>query len=452
MSKFRPQRKDGEEQPHIKAGLFKIRIPFIHWKWAWPEGIQGFLLVAVALAAVPFIMEGVGASREVAVLMVFLFSMLYMLHPTLGDSVFPGWITAGIPLILLHLGAFEYGPDRVHALIALQMLVAFLFIFFGATGLAKKINKLVPVSVRGGILVGATIAAIMWVVSPPEGARLNIVPISGIAGMVVCVVILYSLKFAPFKNKNFFTRLISKSGMLVGLIVAMIVGVIIGELPLPAFEARLISPLPFGELFENFTIFGIGLPSLSHFTSAIFLAVALYLIAFGEIVVTVSVIKEAGEVRKDEVVDYNVNRTNVIVGIRNAILSFIAPYVPLAGPNWVGGTVSTVERYKQGKKGMNSLHDGLSSFILAMGVAALIHPLVTLLEPVLPIAMLITMILTGFACGYVALGMVKTREDQGIAVIMGVTIFAQGAATGLAVGVVLHLLVNNFKKHAGKES
>ena len=188
-------------------------------------------------------------------------------------------------------------------------------------------------------------------------------------------------------------------------------------------------------------------PSLQFFIDAAPWAILLYLIAFGEIVVTQTVIKEAGEVRKDEIVDYNVNRTNVIIGIRNAILALIAPYPPMAGPNWVGGTVSTVERYKQGKKGMNSLHDGLSSFIFAMAVAALARPLVTLLQPVFPVAMLITLILTGFACAYVAIGMLKNREDQGIAAIMSIIIFTRGAAEGLITGVVLHILVSAYKKY-----
>jgi hypothetical protein len=198
-------------------------------------------------------------------------------------------------------------------------------------------------------------------------------------------------------------------------------------------------------LFSNFTIFGVGFPGMGHFISAAPLAILLYLIAFGEIVVTKTVIDEAAEIRKDEIVDYNVNRTNVIIGLRNTILAIIAPYPPLAGPNWVGGTVSTVERYKQGKKAMNSLHDGISSFILAMGVAALARPLVTLLEPVFPIAMIITMLLTGFACGYVAMNMLKTNLDRGIAAIMGVTIFAQGAAVGLITGAALHILINPKK-------
>jgi len=441
MMKFRPERKYGEEQPHIPMGIFKIRIPFYHWKWSWPEAIQGFVLVAVALAAVPFIMDGIGASFEVAVLMVFIFSMLYMLHPTFGDCVFPGWITAGIPLVLAHLSAFELGPDRVHALIALQMLVSVFFLFLGATGLAKKIVSYVPASIRGGILMGACIAAVYSIVNSHTSHLIGR-EVSGILGIIVCMVALYSLTFARNKNRNILLSLIGKSGMLAGMIVAMIVGIALGELPMPQIEWG-ISPLPFEELIADYTVFGIGLPSTYHFISAIPLAILLYLIAFGEIVVSESVIREASDLREDEIVEYNVNRANVIIGARNAILSLIAPYPPMAGPSWVGGTVSTVERYKQGKDDMNSLHDGIASFILAMGVASLALPLVTLLRPVFPIGMIITMLVTGFACGYVAMSMLKTREDQGIAIVMGIVIFAQGAAVGLITGFILHVLINS---------
>jgi len=441
MTKLRPERKHGEEQPHIPVGLFKIRIPFYHWKWSWPEAIQGFVLVAVALAAVSFIMDGIGTSFEVAVLMVFISCMLYMLHPTFGDCVFPGWITAGIPLVLAYLTAFELGSDRIHALIALQMLVSVFFLFLGATGLAKKIVSYVPASIRGGILMGACIAAIYNVVNTSTSHLIGR-EVSGIIGIIVCMIALYSLKFARFKRKNAFFNLIGKSGMLAGMLVAMIVGIALGELPMPQIEWG-ISPLPFCELIANYTIFGIGLPSTYHFISAVPLAILLYLIAFGEIVVSESVIREAADLRKDEIVEYNVNRANVIIGVRNTILSLIAPFLPMAGPSWVGGTVSTVERYKQGKDDMNSLHDGISSFVLAMGVASLALPLVTLLRPVFPIGMIITMLVTGFACGYVAMSMLRTREDQGIAIVMGIIIFAQGAAVGLIAGFVLHVLINS---------
>lgn len=440
MSTFRRKREYGEEQPYIPAGIFKIRLPFFHWKWSWPEGIQSFILVAVALAAVPFIQTALDTSFEVAVLMVLIANGIYMLHPTFGDPVFPGWITAGIPLVLAHLSAYESGPERVHALIALQMLVALLFIVLGATGLAKKIVTSIPISMRGGVLLGAAFAAIFGIIGP-ESIHFQGREISGSIGIVTCLIVLYSLWFTKLQNRSTLLRLISKIGMLASMIIAMVIGLAVGELPMPVIEWG-ITPLPFRELITNYTIFGLGFPRFGFFLAAAPLAFLLYLIAFGEVVVSETIMKDADASREDEKVDYSVNRANIIIGARNAILSFVAPFPPLAGPIWVGGTVSTVERFKHGRASMDSIYDGMSTFILGIAAAILVLPLITLLAPAFPIGMIITMTLTGFACSYVAMNMLKTREDQGIAVIMGVTIFARGAAFGLITGLILHLAIN----------
>ena len=444
MRKFRPVRNHGEEQPYISVGILKIRIPLYHWKWSWPEGLQSFILVAVALAAVPFIQVALDTSFEIAALMILIANAIYLLHPTFGDPIFPGWITAGIPLVLAHLFNFASGPDRVHALIALQMLVGLLFIVLGATGLAKKIVTSVPISMRGGVLLGAGFAAVFGIVGT-DSVHFSGREISGIIGIVICLIALYSLWFAPLQKKSGLLRMIGKMGLLVSMIVAMIVGVAIGELPRPEIEWG-ITPLLFSELFANYTIFGIGFPNFGHFVSAAPLAFLLYLIAFGEVVVSETIMKDAGESRKDEKIDYSINRANVLIGVRNAILSVVAPFPPLAGPIWVGGTVATAERYKQGRGAMDSIYDGMGTFILGIFPPILVLPLITLLAPVFPIGMIITMMLTGFACGYVAMNMLKTREDQGIAIIMGVTIFARGAAVGLITGLILHLAINAVMK------
>ena len=46
-------REYGTEQPYIPLGIFKLRLPFIHYKWEWPVAIQGAILVAVALGSIP---------------------------------------------------------------------------------------------------------------------------------------------------------------------------------------------------------------------------------------------------------------------------------------------------------------------------------------------------------------------------------------------------------------
>lgn len=97
--------------------------------------------------------------------MVIINGFLYMLHSLLGGPVVPGWITPAIPLIMAFMTRYEIGPERTHALIALQMLVTVVFLVFGSTGLAIRLVKIVPNSIKAGVILGAGISAIMNVVN-----------------------------------------------------------------------------------------------------------------------------------------------------------------------------------------------------------------------------------------------------------------------------------------------
>ncbi|MCQ4808294.1 hypothetical protein NE626_16155, partial [Intestinimonas massiliensis] len=69
----------------------------------------------------------------------------------------------------------------------------------------------------------------------------------------------------------------------------------------------------------------------------------------------------------DEVIAYDGNRSNIICGIRNLILSLIAPYgAVLSGPLWGAAHVSILERYKHGRKDMDSIFGGLFSLNTAL--------------------------------------------------------------------------------------
>ncbi len=80
-------RKNGGEQPYIPAGIFKVRFPFIHYKWEWSE------MCATCLGAIPILTEVLGVSFELAWSMVIINGLLYSVHALLGDPVVPGWIT-----------------------------------------------------------------------------------------------------------------------------------------------------------------------------------------------------------------------------------------------------------------------------------------------------------------------------------------------------------------------
>lgn len=73
--------------------------------------------------------------------MMILNGILYILHPTFGDPLFPGWITPAIPLVLGYAAGFQPGIDRIHSIIALQLSMAIIFTLMGVTGWAKKNSR-----------------------------------------------------------------------------------------------------------------------------------------------------------------------------------------------------------------------------------------------------------------------------------------------------------------------
>lgn len=440
------KREHGKEHPYINLGVFKLRLPFVHTKWEWPEAIQGLILVAVAMGAIPLVQEVLGCSFEVALTMMVLNGVLYVLHPFFGDPVFPGWITPAIPLVMGYTAGFAQGIDRIHAIIALQLSMAIIFTFMGVTGLAKKLVGRVPVSLRAGIILGAGIAAVTSVIKP--GGRMEGKEVTILLGTVICYLILFSHRFAVTKNKSKFLQALAKYGMVPGFVVAAIIGPIFKEIPFPTIEWGF-TPLKFGEVISGYTVFGApGFPPVEYFIKAIPLVIAAYIIAFGDFVLAEVVTKDAEATRGDEHIDFNPNRSNIISGIRNLIMGLFAPYAPLNGPLWAGGTIAVAERYKHGRKDMDSVFGGLSSYTAAMALAAFFTPIVTLVKPVLPAGLALTLIVQGFACAYIALDMVKSKEERGVAGIMAIFLAFRGSAWGLAVGIILHLLIGVNKSQS----
>ena len=440
------KRTNGKEQPYIPLGIFKLRIPFMHYKWAWPEALQGMILVAVALGAIPLLQETLGIPFELAITIVALNGLLYVLHPSFGDPVFPGWITPAVPLVLGYASGFAEGVDRIHSIIALQITMGIIFIVMGGSGFAKKLISVVPLSLRSGIILGAGIAAVVGVIKP--GGRMQGQEVTIILGTIICYVILFSYKFGIAKQKMSLLKSLSKYGMLPGMIIAAIVGPMVGEIPIPKLELGIID-FRIVEVIKGYTIFGSPkFPPVMYFIKALPLAIAAYIIAFGDFVVSEVVAKDSNNVRSDEYIDFNPNRSNMIAGIRNLVMGLFAPFAPLCGPLWAGGTIATYERYKSGRNDMDSIYDGMGSYIIAMSLAAFFLPIISLVKPVLPAALSLTLIVQGFACVYIAMEMLNTKEERGIAGIMAIFLAFRGATWGLAAGVVLYLIIGCKKEES----
>ncbi len=131
------ERRADHETVYWPLGPFKVRLPFIHYRFEWPDYCQGLLMCAVDLAAIPLMTELLGMPFEVALAVVLLNGFLYLTHHLLGDPVVPGWITPAIPLVMAWCQTFPEGTERIHALIAFQMTLGIFSIALGASGSSR---------------------------------------------------------------------------------------------------------------------------------------------------------------------------------------------------------------------------------------------------------------------------------------------------------------------------
>ena len=350
-------RKDGEEQPGIKMGIFTLRLPLIHFPIEFPELLQALFMFVTGLAATAFLQDMFGMPFAIALTIVLFHEITYCLHQLLGDPIISGWITPAIPLTVAYLSKYGMGMDRLEALIALQLLVGIIFLFLGTTGLAQKLTNKLPNSIKGGIIFGAAISAVIgkygFLSAESGGKGFALYPFSITAGMIVAYYLLFSKGFKIIRanpNARTFTKILATYGMVPGIIVGMFVGFITKEVPLPTIDNWGFFVPHFKTVFTTWSVFGVGLPSWDVFLAAVPMAFVAYIIAFGDLVLGETILKRANEKRPDEYIDVNTNRTNILCGIRNLIEGSLAPTVTLAGPVWAAMTVAVTERYMQGKR------------------------------------------------------------------------------------------------------
>jgi len=430
-------RKDGDEQPYWPAGPFKVRLPFVHYRWETAEMLQALIMFVVSLAMIPLLEKYLGLPYEVALAYVVICGIGFMLPALLGVPLVPGWITPGIPVVVLFLGDYQPGPEAIQALFALQLLVFLIFFLLGATRLGSVMVRLVPNSMKGGIIIGAGIAALMGEIS--SGGRLANTPISLVTGSLICLYLMFSVSFKGLTERLPLARKIVNYGMVPGMLIAIFIGIAVGEYKMPEIRWGITQPA-FDQLWD-YLPFSVGFPDAKVFLYAVPTAVIAYIIAFGDIIVGQSLMQRADELRTDEKIDYNVDRIHLVTALRNALHAFLAPYPGLAGPLWTAAAATMAERYKYGRKAMDSIYSGAGTFWITGFIALFALPLVSFFQPVLPIALSLTLVLTGYICLMVGFEQLNTNTERGIAGTMGVVLAVYGAGWGLATGAVLYVLV-----------
>jgi hypothetical protein len=456
MLKTRP---DGEVQPGIKWGPFTMRIPLIHLRFSLSDMLQGFAVAgATGLALVPYFMALLGLNFEEAVTMAMFHSMLISFSwMFFGDPYAPGWLTPAIPFVVAFITAPAYIGDHIsqfQAMTALSLNFAFILIVLGVTGLGAKIIKIVPNVFKGGIILGAAIAAFLRVTKDGDAANVfQSAPIAGTLGVIICLVFAFSKPLQAIAiNKKWLASILG-FGLLPGFVIAGSIGYFTGEFQYNIRWEILDVGASTASLWAKASPFAIGWPPIETFLASFPLALITYILFFGDVVTGNEMIEQAQTIRTDEKLELNASRAHMATGSRNIIMAIVAPFFATQGVLWTGIQVVLLKRWTQGRDKIDSIFDSLGSFY-AFGLPFLFIflPLVTLLEPLLPLALAVTLVLTAFACATLALSLVNDATERGAMVITAMAFSVFEPWLGLLVGTIVIAALCGFQVFLPKKA
>lgn len=180
------------------------------------------------------------------------------------------------------------------------------------------------------------------------------------------------------------------------------------------------------------------------YLDAIPLVIIGYIILFGDIITGQEILNDAQKQRPDEPLKVDSNRFHLSIAVRNLIGLIFNPNFPTQGALWTGVHVVVAERWKKGPNEMPSIFDGLGSYyLMAIPFLYVTLPFITLMEPLMNIALNLTLVLTGFACAYVALAIPKTNAEMASALFISLLIAFTGEYVwlGLLIGIFLSIFV-----------
>jgi len=435
----------------ISWGPFTLRIPFIHIKFRAGEFFQGMVISgATAFAAVPVAM-GLGLSFEEGVALSFVAGTLIASGPIFfGEPMAPGWITPALPIVIAAFatkGQFNgvYDPATFQFMAAMCIEFTLLVFILGSTGWGKKLIQIIPNGLKAGIILGAALAA-FYQVFITDMDKLMLQPISMAVAIILCVITTFSDPFKKLAERNILIKKVGSLGLLPGFIIAALVAYFLKEV---TFDIQWGFQVPdVVALFNKTSPLVIGFPSFAMYLEALPLVIIGYTLLFGDLITATEVLNDGQKSRPDEPLDINLDRSHLSIAVRNFLGLLVNPFFPTQGALWTGVHVVVVERWKKGPKEMPSIFDGLGSYYL-MGLPILYFtlPFITLMKPLMQMALTLTLILTGFACAYVAMAIPKKNTEMASALLIAVFITFFSAWIGLLVGILLSILVIGLDKN-----
>ena len=103
--------------------------------------------------------------------------------------------------------------------------------------------------------------------------------------------------------------------------------------------------------------------------------------------------------------------------------------------------VVITERFKGGAKAMKSIYGGVGSFRWGTNTGLLLLPVVTLVQPILGVALALTLLIQGYVSVRLGIMEARSQRDLGIAGVIGAVLAIKGAGWAFAIGVGLCLLI-----------
>jgi hypothetical protein len=399
---------------------------------------------ATAFAAVPIAM-GLGLTFEEGVALSFIAGTLIGAGPIFfGEPMAPGWVTPAVPIVIAAFaakGQFNgvYDPAVFQFMAAMCIEFTLLLFIMGITGWGKKLIEIIPNGLKAGIILGAALAA-FYQVFVTDLDKLMIQPISMGLAISLCVITTFSEPFKKLALNNKFFKVVGSLGLLPGFVLAALVAFLLNEV---TFNIEWGFRIPdVVSLFNRTSPLAIGFPSIDMYLEAIPLVVIGYTLLFGDLITGTEVLNDAQTQRPDEPLDVDLDRSHLSVAMRNFLGLLVNPFFPTQGALWTGVHVVVAERWKKGPKEMPSIFDGLGSYYL-MGIPFLYVtlPFITLMKPLMQMALTLTLILTGFACAYVAMAIPKKNSEMASALLIAVFITFFSAWVGLLMGILLSIFV-----------
>lgn len=451
-----PPREHGHEQSGLHWGPFTARIPFCHIRVEWPELLQGLLVGSVTgIACIPILTDYLGLTFNTAVAFLIVQSILIASAILLfGEPFAPGWITPAFPLVLALLESTSgTSTDRLHCMTSLCITFAVLLGLLGVSGLGQKLVEQLPCSLRAGILLGAGLAAYKRVFIDDFTRFFGEVPWSTTVAITLSLLVAFSVPFRNWAQGKHGLASLIRLGLLPGFLGAGITGPLMGEFSYHLDMDLTLSLPPFEEMLRCVSPFTIGWPGMQEWAAALPLALITYTLLFSDLVTGTEILRSAQVFRPDEKVTIDANRTHLSVAVRNLISALVCPLFSTQGCLWTAAQVIVVERWKLGRREMDSIHGGLASYyVMGIPILYFIAPLVLALKPLAAPALAMTLVLTGYACTSLALSLPRTASERGAAVLTAILLAVFPAWIALPLGIVVVLGLTGWKNEGSEDA